>query len=310
MRERAEKASTFNFLPWLRLLFGLFLLFLLLLKTDLNRVFKIFSDLNLIWLLTAFFLAVVAVLLSAWRWQVVLKAQGVSLSLFYLFALYLEGLFFNNFLPSSIGGDAVRFAELGKDIEDYSASFSSILAERVLSSITLGFISFTAALFILPELKRLFFWVLIFFLVCGALFFLFLSAPQIFLRSSSQLVEKYKLKSVSGELLKVRNAKCIFEVIMLSLLFQLSLVFMNWAIFLSMGVDLNPLFYFIFIPITQAVSLIPLSFNGLGFREGSYVFLFGYVGISNTLSLTAALVFLFLVIILSLVGGVVFAFKK
>jgi hypothetical protein len=85
---------------------------------------------------------------------------------------------------------------------------------------------------------------------------------------------------------------------------------MNWAIFLSMGVDLNPLFYFIFIPITQAVSLIPLSFNGLGFREGSYVFLFGYVGISNTLSLTAALVFLFLVIILSLVGGVVFAFKK
>lgn len=310
MRERAEKASTFNFLPWLRLLFGLFLLFLLLLKTDLNRVFKIFSDLNLIWLLTAFFLAVVAVLLSAWRWQVVLKAQGVSLSLFYLFALYLEGLFFNNFLPSSIGGDAVRFAELGKDIEDYSASFSSILAERVLSSITLGFISFTAALFILPELKRLFFWVLIFFLVCGALFFLFLSAPQIFLRSSSQLVEKYKLKSVSGELLKVRNAKCIFEVIMLSLLFQLSLVFMNWAIFLSMGVDLNPLFYFIFIPITQAVSLIPLSFNGLGFREGSYVFLFGYVGISSTLSLTAALVFLFLVIILSLVGGVVFAFKK
>jgi|Deesub1362A_J573_1020465.scaffolds.fasta_scaffold05353_2 hypothetical protein len=310
MRERAEKASTFNFLPWLRLLFGLFLLFLLLLKTDLNRIFKIFSDLNLIWLLTAFFLAVVAVLLSAWRWQVVLKAQGVFLSLFYLFALYLEGLFFNNFLPSSIGGDAVRFAELGKDIEDYSASFSSILAERVLSSITLGFISFTAALFILPELKRLFFWVLIFFLVCGALFFLFLSAPQIFLRSSSQLVEKYKLKSVSGELLKVRNAKCIFEVIMLSLLFQLSLVFMNWAIFLSMGVDLNPLFYFIFIPITQAVSLIPLSFNGLGFREGSYVFLFGYVGISSTLSLTAALVFLFLVIILSLVGGVVFAFKK
>ncbi len=311
MRERAEEVSTFNFLPWLRLLFGLFLLFLLLLKTDLYRIFKIFSDLNLIWLFTAFFLAVVAVLLSAWRWQVVLKAQGISsLSLFYLFALYLEGLFFSNFLPSSIGGDAVRFAELGKDIEDYSVSFSSILAERILSSITLGFISFVAALFVFPELKRLFFWVLIFFLVCAVLFLLFLSAPQIFLRSSSLLGGKYKLKSVSSELLKIRNVKCIFKVIMLSFLFQLSLIFINWAIFLSMGVDLNPLFYFIFIPITQAVSLIPLSFNGLGFREGSYVFLFGYVGISNTLSLTAALVFLFLVIILSLGGGVAFAFKR
>ncbi len=310
MRERAEEASTFNFLPWLRLLFGLFLLFLLLFKTDFYRLFKILSDLNLIWLFTAFFLAIVAVMLSAWRWQVVLKAQGISLSFFYLFALYLEGLFFNNFLPSSIGGDAVRFAELGKDIEDYSASFSSILAERVLSSITLGFISFTVALIIFPELKRLFFWVLIFFLVCAVLFLLFLSAPQIFLRSSSSLMEKYKLKSVSSELLKITNAKCIFKVIMLSLLFQLSLIFMNWTIFLSMRVDLNPLFYFIFIPITQAVSLIPLSFNGLGFREGSYVFLFGYVGISNTLSLTAALVFLFLVIILSAVGGVAFAFKR
>jgi hypothetical protein len=310
MRERAERASTFNFLPWLRLLFGLFLLFLLLLKTDLNRILRIFSDLNLIWLFTAFFLALVAVLLSAWRWQVVLKAQSVSLPLFYLFALYLEGLFFNNFLPSSIGGDAVRFVELGKDIEDYSASFSSILAERVLSSITLGLISFTAALFILPELKKLFFWVLIFFLACCLLFFLFLYTPQIFLKSSSRLVEKYKLKSVSNELLKVKNVRSIFKVIILSLFFQLSLVFMNWAIFWGMGVNLNPLFYFIFIPITQAVSLIPLSFNGLGFREGSYVFLFGYVGISNALSLTAALVFLFLVIILSLAGGIIFAFKK
>jgi hypothetical protein len=85
---------------------------------------------------------------------------------------------------------------------------------------------------------------------------------------------------------------------------------MNWAIFHGLGISLNPLHYFIFIPITQAVSLIPLSFNGLGFREGSYVFLFSYVGISSPLSLTAALIFLLLVVLLSLGGGIIFAFKR
>lgn len=310
MRERAEEVSTFNFLPWLRIIFGLFLLTLLLFKVDLNRILNLFSHLSLAGIFAAFLFALLAVFLSAGRWQVVLKAQGVSLSLIYLFTLYLEGLFFNNFLPSSMGGDTVRFVELGKQIKDYSVSFSSILAERVLSSITLGFISFAAALFIFPELKKLFFWVFVFFLACAFLFLLFLYAPMLFIKSSSRLLEKYKLKDVSKELLKVRKASTVLKVIVLSLFFQLSLVFMNWAIFWGMGVNLNPLFYFIFIPITQAVSLIPLTFNGLGFREGSYVFLFGYLGVPNSLSMTAALVFLFLVVLLSLGGGIIFACKK
>jgi hypothetical protein len=310
MIERAGNATAFNIISWVRLFFGLLLLAFLLFETDLHRIAQLFSELSFVGLFIAFLFALLAVLLSAWRWQVVLKAQGVPLSLFYLFFLYLEGLFFNNFLPSSIGGDAVRFVELGKDIKDYSVSFTSILTERVLSSITLGFVSFTAALFIYPELKEIFLWVLIFFLGCCLLFVLFLLTPEIFLRSTSRLLEKYKLKSVSNELLKVRKTSAVVEVVTLSLFFQLSLVFMNWAIFHGLGISLNPLHYFIFIPITQAVSLIPLSFNGLGFREGSYVFLFSYVGISSPLSLTAALIFLLLVVLLSLGGGIIFAFKR
>ncbi len=310
MSEGLGKVVTINFVPWLRLLFGLLLLVFLLFKADLSRIVKIFSELCLIGLFIAFFLALLAVLLSAWRWQVVLKAQGVTLPFFYLFSLYLEGLFFNNLLPSSVGGVAVRFVELVKDIKNYLLSFSSILAERVLSSITLGFISIMASLFILPTLKSLFFWLLLFFFACLVLFLLFLFAPHAFLGRSSRLVKKYKLEAFSSELLKIKEARTIFKVIMLSLFFQLSLVFMNWAIFWGLGVNLNPLFYFVFIPITQAVSLIPLTFNGLGFREGSYVFLFGYVGISTSLSITAALIFLFLVTLLSLGGGVIFAFKK
>lgn len=310
MKAAVEKANFFNIIPWIKLLFGLALLIFLIFKVSTMQVLDIFSRLNFGNLILALFFALLAVFLSAWRWRVVLEAQGFSLSLKVLFTLYLEGLFFNNFLPSSIGGDAVRFLGLSREIKNYSGSFSSILGERVLSSVTLGLVSFVAAIFVFSALKELFFWVLAFLVICLFFFALFLFAPQFFIKGSRGFIEKYGLKSVSKEILQLRNAKTISKVVSLSLLFQLTLVFVNWAIFSGLSVNLNPFYYFIFIPITQAVSLLPLSFNGLGFREGSYVFLFGYVGLSSALSLAGALAFLLVVTFLSLSGGVIFAFKR
>ncbi|MCK4778524.1 MAG: flippase-like domain-containing protein, partial [Actinomycetia bacterium] len=228
----------------------------------------------------------------------------------YLSFLVFKGLFFNNFLPGSIGGDTVRFLELGKRIKNNTASFSSILSERVLSSITLGLISLISGLLVFKAIGEIFNWILIFSFACLVVFVLFIFTPRLFVSSSHGFIEKYKLKDVSEEILKIKSTKIVLQVIFLSLLFQFSLVVINWAIFLGLDVQINPVFYFLFIPITQAVSLIPFSFNGLGFREGSYIFLFGYVGLSQAVSLAAAISFFIIVALLSLFGGVIFVLNK
>lgn len=310
MKVKAVNVPTANPMPYLRVFLGISLLGVLIYKANFVKIIDLILKVNITALLYAFFLAVIALILSALRWQVVLRAQGFDLPLRYLFVLYLEGLFFNNFLPSSIGGDAVRFVELGKKIRNYSVSFSSVLGERVLSSTALGFISFVSTLFMFDTLRRIFPLIFAFLLVCISLVFLLFYAPQTLTRRNEDFASRYRIKDINKELIRIKNGKTVIKVLSLSCLFHLVLVLMNWSLFVGMGVKLNPLYYFIFIPVTQAVAMLPVSFNGLGVREGSYVLLFGFAGIQESLSLTAALAFLFVVTIVSLGGGLSFAFKK
>lgn len=310
MRVELKSMQSSNIWQILRVFLGLFLLAILIVSVDIEKIRGLILGFSPGYLLVGLLFGFLAVVLSALRWKVVLEKQGHREGLLNLVALYLEALFFNNFLPTSIGGDAIRVTELGKKIGSYSKSFSSILGERVLSTITLGFLSFTSVLFVYEALKQLFVWIVLFFLICIAVFVLFLTVPKFFLSKSGGYIEKFKINNVSRELHKIRNFKTVGTVVLLSLIFQISLVFMNWAIFSGLSVSINPAYYFVFIPITQAISLLPLTFNGLGVREGGYILLFSLVGVEKSVSLTGALAFFVLITVLSLIGGAIFAFRK
>lgn len=310
MKEKVADFLDINLMAYLKAVVGISLLFILIYQVDFRKILSLLSKINLLALLVAISLGFIALLLSALRWQIILKAQGYSLPLIYLFLLYLEGLFFNNFLPSSIGGDAVRFAELGGKIKNYPASFSSVLGERILSSATLGIISFASAALMYQALKKIFYLTFIFMLACFLILFLFFYVPELFLKRTGSFLGNYRINDVAKELAKFRDVRLILKVGSLSLLFQLMLILMNWSIFWGLGVNVKYLYYFTFVPIIQAASMLPVSFNGIGVREGSYILLFGYAGLSNAISLTAALIFLMVVTFLSLGGGLVFAFKR
>jgi uncharacterized membrane protein YbhN (UPF0104 family) len=68
--------------------------------------------------------------------------------------------------------------------------------------------------------------------------------------------------------------------------------------------------FFIYLPIINVLSMIPVSFNALGVRENAYVFLFQRAGLSGEVSMTVSLVSFFLIFLWSLLGGVFFIFYK
>ena len=76
--------------------------------SNLGEIFMAVRSANTPLLLLGFSLNFVGIYVSAHRWRVLLKAQGVNVSFPFLLKSYLVGIFFNNFLPSTIGGDAVR----------------------------------------------------------------------------------------------------------------------------------------------------------------------------------------------------------
>lgn len=84
------------------------LLSLLVIKTDFREVNALIAGLDRSPLMAALLLTAGAVVLSAYKWKLLLTARGWYLSLGTLTRLYFVGLFMNNFLPSSIGGDVMR----------------------------------------------------------------------------------------------------------------------------------------------------------------------------------------------------------
>jgi uncharacterized membrane protein YbhN (UPF0104 family) len=72
--------------------------------------------------------------ISVTKWQLLLYAKKINLSWIELWHAYWAGLFFNNFLPSSIGGDALRIIWVGKSRGDSSGAAASVIVERILAT--------------------------------------------------------------------------------------------------------------------------------------------------------------------------------
>src|ERR1700759_3968597 len=68
--------------------------------------------------------------LSAWRWHLLLKPQGIDVPFSRVLGYYFLGMYFNFFLPSAIGGDVVKVYYLNKETKQLSASTASVFFDR------------------------------------------------------------------------------------------------------------------------------------------------------------------------------------
>src|SRR5258708_26624183 len=115
---------------YVRLIIGLVLV-LLLIPTLANADFwNTLKSVNVPLVFLALFLSIASVASKAWRWGVVMRWRGINLSPRYLLLNYFIGMFFNNFLPSGMGGDVVRAYEAARDTGRGAESVTAVLIER------------------------------------------------------------------------------------------------------------------------------------------------------------------------------------
>ena len=99
---------------------------------------------GIIYLSIAAALFLLSLLVLSFRWQILVSGYGLKIPTRTLFKYYLIGLFFNNFLPTGIGGDVLRIYNLIQSSGDRTISFASVMTERLLgisSTLILAFIS-------------------------------------------------------------------------------------------------------------------------------------------------------------------------
>ncbi len=293
------------------------LLIVILRSIDWGQTLSLVENSNLYWWAAALGITVTSIVISAHKWRLVLRSQGNSVPLVYLTSSYFIGLFFNNFFPTSIGGDVYRAYDLTLN-KNYSATdaSASVVSERVLASITLGFTAAIGLLISAQMDKVLILWVFIFVVLCLGLLYLVISIKSIagFIKKRQWFYASRFVTKLDdlGDALRapVNNRRTLFNVLILSLVFQVMVVLVNVAVFKALDIEIHLGYLFIFIPIISALSVLPVSINGLGIREGAYVLFFVPLGLSTTQATAASVGFFISVTLVSLAGGLILVFRR
>lgn len=288
-----------------RVIFSAGLLVWLTFLIDWKQMIRIWSQVQIIWILAAIAWIILSMIISVQKWQMVLKAQDINLSWTELWKAYWAGIFFNNFLPSSIGGDALRIWWVGKCTRDNPGAATSVIIERILATIGLAVTGLIGAALVDRADER----VIALFVVLILVSFTLLGI--ISWRGFSQWAAKRPgrvitfLKNMVGHGIKFRRQSGrLFIVIILSVAFQTAVVGVNYSIFRSLHVSTlaaGDLLYVI--PAISVAAMLPLGINGYGLREGAYIVMLASYQISPGVAVSASLLFVFLVSLCSLYGA-------
>jgi len=106
-------------------------------KIDVQKLWASARRGSVPWLIAALGIYGVNVVASVWRWAQLLRAQRVRLPQRRLMGSFLVGSFFNNFLPSKIGGDVVRIADTARAAGSKTVATMVVLTDRVLGVMAL-----------------------------------------------------------------------------------------------------------------------------------------------------------------------------
>lgn len=259
-------------------------------------------------------------LLSAWKWRLLLRPLDLTATYGQVVSFYFIGMFFNIFLPTIVGGDAVKAILLTRATGTPARATMSVFMERNVGLLALFSIA-TVAVLRAPEVTLLGVPLLVWTLVLFAGFI----AANIVLTNvrAYRLVDRVIAVAPLGALRPraaslyqaivpyTRSWSTLAAAILLSFIFQAIVIV---VVFLNVGaLGLGPLVSLsavaVIVPLVSLAGMLP-SVNGLGVRDTLYIVLFGQLGVSPDAALSLAILYFAVTLIASLPGGLVYALRR
>ena len=286
------------------------LLALLLWKVGWQETWATIRQIDPRYLLAAWLLYLFSMVLRAYRWQVLLRIQKLKASLSRLTALYFIGTFFNSVLPTGFGGDVVRMLELTKDSHQRTEAVGTVVVDRMCGFVVLFVMACLALPFsyrLIPPLVTAMILAITILTLLGVWMAL---SDQVWrwlcgLPLLGKVLGKPRAQHFRASIAAYRTP-AIGKALVASLVFNILLMVINYLVALGLGIRISPWYYLIFIPIISFLLTLPVSFSGLGIREGGYILLFGQAGVSSSLALAMSLCIYAMAVVTGLIGGVLY----
>ncbi len=297
-----------------RLLISLGLLAFVLRAIGLERVGRVLLEADPGLFVIALGLFVVGVVVRALRWRALLVALGLQIPLGRLVYLYFLGNFFNMLLPTGFGGDAVRVVELSQEA-DPTLVTGTVIVDRLtglLMLFALALLAFPFTVGLLPTEV----WLMIGLLAVGGLVAGVLVLQGRWLRRVTRWLPGPLSLTGEGVLAKVYDAvtacgwQAVGVALFFSLIFNVLLVLENYLVARAVGIELSLAFFFLLVPLLSLTLMLPISFGGLGVREGLAVLLLGQVGVDEAQAVAYSLGVYAIARVTGLFGGLLFVLES
>jgi uncharacterized membrane protein YbhN (UPF0104 family) len=212
-------------------------------------------------------------LLSAWKWQLLLAAQGTRVSFWSCCRWYWAGMFGNLWLPTNVGGDGLRAYLLTKACPKAPLAqvAASILMERLTGFAALLVVALAGVLLAgagVNGARGILLGSVALLVVAGLLWLLL----RRFLSGSGRWAAK--IERVHGAIaffLQPRQRGVLGITLFFSLVFQVSQVLLNIALAVAAGLVLPILVFWWLAPLLSLSGLVPVGIGGLGVREAAAV---------------------------------------
>lgn len=269
---------------------------------DHRKLLDTIKQINYWLLVPAVLLQFISTLVAACRWYLIMHILEFGQSLFYYIGSYFKGTFFNQALPTSIGGDAVRILDAGKLGNGHKEAFYGVFIDRVVGLSGLMVLNLVAIVLSPELLPRGIQWVIALIAsggIVGVIVLLLLRRLQwltkiritrVFYHISNRMNRVYHSIGSAG----IQTG--------LSLLIHLLAMGGIFMIGKSVGIEMPFLTFLVLVPPALLLTIIPVSLAGWGVRESAMIGLFLFVNVDKTLVLAMSMLYGILLIVASLPG--------
>jgi glycosyltransferase 2 family protein len=272
-------------------------------RADWSQVGESFSHIRLDLWCVAFGLYLITQVASALRWQVLARALGFQQPLPHFIRLYFIGMFFNLFLPTSVGGDVARAWYLNARSGRGLTAAVSVFVDRVsglLLLLALAVAGSLASSIDLPGWIPACVWGAA---ACAAL-------GIVTLPLLSRMLDRFDRlqRLVEGIRHFAHRPRLVLETSVLSLLVQGANVIVLWILGIAIAAPVPLGYYWILVPMISLLTLLPISLNGMGIREGGMVLFLAPLGISPAVAMSMAFLWFSIFTAASVVGAGIYLF--
>ena len=281
-------------------------------RSELGDISQIITSCNWAFVLIAGGFIAINITFLSYRLKVIFTGENINVSLKESVQYTLVGYFFNNFMPTAVGGDIVKAHYVGKFSKKKIESYASVLMDRLIGLYSFLVVAAIALLFDKGRLEVDGIKPIVFSLVfIGMVGFVVITNKKVLL-FFEKILMRFKMMSIGEKISGIyrivhdyRNRKdVVLKSFIISVIAQCAYFSVIYMFFRSLGVDVHFGNVFLIMPVVTFISMMP-SIGGLGVREWAIVAFFSQVAGKET-AFSASILVLFGIMSISIVGGLVY----